>query len=160
MKKILLLVCMLLVFCNVAYANEDRWQWICSDDEYSFFFDTATIKYGTCPVNSGQKNCINVWVKMVYTWESIQKIASICKDNDSVNLNIRYSLNEWEINPNDGTFLRIGTTYYDKDGHVAETFTFNSKWDHIIPGTRGESIYNAIVQYARNFPSVLKSHSY
>ncbi|WP_110956176.1 surface-adhesin E family protein [Anaerosinus massiliensis] len=152
MKKMILLITLLsvILFSCTAFAD-DRWHWIYSNDDCSYYFDKDTIKYGTYPVNADQKRHIEFWLKTQYKWNGVKELANSMYEINYTPTNwynVSYSIEHWEIDPNDKTYALTTTIYYDKDGNQLTTFTMQGKWEDIFPESIGETIYKATVQFA------------
>ena len=115
---ILLSILMLSVFAMcTAYAmpNESDWYWISSDSKYSKFYapDKVTAdKFGDTAYK------IVAWTRTDYAPEGAQETLTNYGITDISPLQLRYSLAQVEINPQNRMLSYINETFYDAEDKV------------------------------------------
>lgn len=157
-RIILLVICVLLIFPQVSFAA--HWQWVNSNDEIGFFFDTDSIHYGSHSNITGystlNKNLIVFWEKTVYSPEGAAGLAQ--RFNDDRYANVEYCIKKTGVLRKEKQMATYSATYYANDVPLETFDDFNSY--EILPDTMGEDIYNAVIDYCINHNAMVELNSY
>ncbi|TCS81902.1 hypothetical protein [Pectinatus cerevisiiphilus] len=166
MNRKILAITFVLTFLATAVvsAAEPRWQKIINANEYRYYFDTLTISYGkTAPKSTRDevkidKNVIKFYAQEVYVnpQDIAEKLQQI---NNSVNWgSVAYSVEACEYDVKNKKICQKDISFFDTNGTYIGTVTRNT-WHNIVPGSDEETIYNYIIQYAKDHNKELKQRS-
>ena len=129
---------------SVAFAA--NWQWITSNDEFGYFFDTETIQFGVklnsiSPIKKGiDTDKILFWEKVFFTQEGANTVVKSLNDDRF------YSLITYSIPERTQTIHLL--VFYDKNGNIIQ----DVRKDHtekIILDSYGDFVFKSICSYAK-----------
>ena len=106
-------------FLCYARADVDRWQYIASSDEYSFYYDNSAVSYGT--------SCVQVWVKAV---------PRVKLEIDGKH--VTYVLKHWAFYSGERKFKELVTEYHF--GSDISKYSGGEK-KNVNPGTIVDELY-------------------
>lgn len=148
MKRISLLVVLMVIWANVAFAATN-WKWSCSSDEVGFFYDIFNMQYDRYYDGKTNYNVILYWEKNVYTPVAAQKLADICNDEKMVSC--ADAIKRCSINTSNNTYTVYEIVYYDGNGNVIRSEKFGASTTTVIPDTYRELVFWDVVGYARKY---------
>lgn len=165
-------ILILLLFASTNTYASDRYKWIYSDDNTGYFFDVKTIKYATDYNGNPDVTKIDVWIKTIYTESGKQQVINQ-RSNYGLTTNgfdqLSYALTHYVFQNNKRMFLEY--YYYDFDGNILESYynqqaksltemnnflnhsissQYYGQWDNIVPGSIGETIKDAVWNFAHD----------
>ncbi len=145
-KRISMLVFVLLVAMS-ATAMAAKWEWICSADGASYYFDSDSVTYKLDILKKMEKDVVCCWEKFVFAPQSAEKYAK--EFNDKRFLKLSHVLIYSEYDTIKKTKAEYELIFYNDKGEVLIEGDSNGKPKKIIPGTRAESIFKYIVEYCK-----------
>lgn len=131
-----------------------------SDNDWiDMAFDESTIRYGDRYINKNEpldKTKITCWIKLTYSQEAANDFARTSEDDRFRNLD--YILLLVTFSFFDYTSTIHSSVFYDHYGKVFFRDDIKQTND-ILPNSRMNVIYEAILRYQTKFPNVLLSHT-
>jgi hypothetical protein len=128
-----------ILYCIEVIAAD--WKSLGSDDDFSYFYDSATISYPS-------KAIARVWTKTIYKEKGRVKTMERFRGNKELSgiiKNVDHTLNLFEINCLDKKFRTLSGIFYSKNGKVLKTVESTSGlWKFIPPDTMYEAIYEVV----------------
>ena len=152
-KKVLSLLIAAFVVLSSSISYAANWQWVLSDDEYGYFFDTETIHFGVklnsvSPIKKSiDKNKILFWEKIFFTQKGANSVAISFKDVRFQSLDHCLSQMTYSIPDRTTTYHLL--VFYDKDGNIIEEAR-KEHTEKILPDSNGEHVFNIICLYTKN----------
>lgn len=129
MKKILIMILSLLCFCSSAFAT--NWQWVTSSDKYTISVNTDNI--------TRINNVYAAWFSIVY----LDYAQPIYQGKKVKALVQRFNFQRTEL----GDEIRSTEgLFYDNEGNVLTHQKELAKWDSIIPGSFGETMFKKVLE--------------
>lgn len=133
------IIAIAILYCAEAIAAD--WKSLGSDDDFSYFYDSATISYPS-------KAIARVWTKTIYKEKGRVKSMERFRDNRELSgiiKNVDHTLNLFEIKCPDRKFRTLSGIFYSKNGKVLKTVESTSgPWKFIPPDTIYETIYELV----------------
>lgn len=129
MKKLTVLLLSLLCFCSSAFAT--NWQWVTSSDKYTIQVNTDNI--------TRINNVYAAWFSIVYldyaqpTYQG-KKVKALVQ---------RFNFQRTELGDE---FRTTEGLFYDKEGNVLTHQKELAKWESIIPGSFGETMFKKVLE--------------
>lgn len=129
-----------------------NWQWITSNEEYGYFFDTETIQFGVklnsvTPVKKGiDTDRILFWEKIFFTQEGANSVVKLFNDDRFYSLDHCISQITYSIPERTETIHLL--VFYDKNGNIIQ----DVRKDHtekIILDSYGDFVFKSICSYAK-----------
>lgn len=154
-KRIASLVLILLAAMS-ATAMAANWEWVYSNDDNSFYYESNSIMYKVydefeskihdSPIDKGE---IRYWEKRTFTPQSAEKLS---KKLDAEHLSkTAYAIIYVKITKTPEEITYYDCVYYDEEGRVIENFPgrpggYSVK---VVPGTVGEIVYKHLIEYCK-----------
>ena len=117
------------------------WKSIGSDDDFSYFYDSASITYPS-------KNIGRLWTKIIYKEKGRIKAMEQFRENKdllSIIKNVDHTLTLFEINCVDKKFRTLKGIFYSKDGNILKLVDATPGiWKIIPPDTMYEAFYDVV----------------
>lgn len=141
LKKILLLVCSLMILTGTVWAEDNpRYKFLSRDSAGIYEFDTKTVRFITSGSSSG--DIIDVWIKATYSPEGksavLQKVQDAGAPTDEY-ADLAYSLMHFQLRYSTRESKLLGMSNYTNTEHI-DTYTFeNEEWEPILPESPGEA---------------------
>lgn len=142
MKK-LFLSFLLTAFLSLAVAGTAtaaNWVWVDSDDRVGIFFDAASIKFE----QKGESLDENV----IYVWWYMQLDEAAARQRPFRGKVVKRFVFYDKLDLNDRTITHIDAVAYDVNEDVIDRGA-DGKTSRIIPGTKQETLMNAVAGYAQ-----------
>jgi hypothetical protein len=167
MKRILLLILTLSFLFNCTGFAEEHWQFVASDTESDYFFDTQSIKYANSPDSTSiDKSGILVAVKRVYSARrKDQLINALAETMHSKESRFRmvtmdYAIDEDMYNISRNCLKKYSVYYYNKNNEPVA----HKQYPKTIPTTIAansteEKVFNTIATYAKNHDTEIMDRS-
>ncbi|WP_156945725.1 surface-adhesin E family protein [Anaerovibrio sp. RM50] len=127
---------------NAAMQDDGHWHWLISDENMGMFVNTDTIRY-TNSNDKINKKLLSGWFLYVYDSTHAEKYLD--------DPNIRYGKVLAQIDKNNKKLRNLQQVFYDYNEQPVSTNNKIQAWEYVIPGTNGEIIYNALVEYSTKF---------
>ena len=142
MKKLFLsfLLAAFFSLMMVGTAAAANWVWVDSDDHVGIFFDSASIKFE----QKGESLDENV----IYVWWYVQLDDAYAQQRPLHGKVIKRLVFYDKFDLKDQMITHIDTVAYDRNGDTVDRGA-NGKTSRIIPGTRTETLMNAVTSYAQ-----------
>lgn len=140
---------------SVGYAA--NWQWVNSNDEIGYFFDTETIRYELKTNGAVDAKKITFWEKQVFTQTAVEKMTTNMNDQSLKTLS--YVLCSKTFNLIERSYTTHEMIFYDHDGYIM----WRSKkegTEHITPDSLGEEVFIAVSDYAHRHYDELIEHTH
>lgn len=158
MKKFmfsLLIATFVVLSSSISYAA--NWQWVNSNDEVGYFFDTETIRYELKFNDAVDTKKITFWEKLVFTQAAVEKMTENMNDQSLKTLS--YILSSKTFNLIERSYTTHETIFYDYNGDIMWR-SKKEKTDHITPDSFGEDVFIAVSDYARRHHDELIDHTH
>lgn len=140
MRKLLLTVLALVMLSSSCLAA--NWEWIHSNSEKGYFFDTDSIVFDTSPDKKNvNRDKFYVWVKIVFDPAYAKKKYQ--RDD------IAYCIDMFGFDLADNKLCEKETIYYSNEKEVLLTFKDVTKWQNTIPESIGEHLMKHTGKYVR-----------
>ncbi len=142
MKK-LFLSCLLAVFFSLAMegtAAAANWVWVDSDDRVGIFFDSASMKF--------EQKGESLDEDVIYVWWYMQFDDTYAQQHPFRGKVIKRLVFYDKFELKDQVITHIDAVAYDRSGDTVDRGA-NGKASRIIPGTKQETLMNAVASYAK-----------
>jgi hypothetical protein len=157
MKRISLLILILLFLFSCTSFAAEQWQFVVSDTESEYFFDTQSIKYANSPETTIiDKSNILVSVKRVYSARrKDQLINALAETMHSKESRFRmvtmdYAVDEDLYNISHNCLKKYSVYYYDKNNEpVAHKQYPKTIPTNIAANSAEEKVFNTVAAYAK-----------
>jgi hypothetical protein len=167
MKRISLLILTLLFLFSCTSFAEEHWQFVVSDTESDYFFDTQSIKYANSPDSTIiNKSGILVNVKRVYSARrKDQLINALAETMHSKKSRFRmvtmdYAVDEDLYNISHNCLKKFSVYYYDKNNDpVAHKQYPKTIPTPIAANSTEEKVFNTIAAYAKDHDEEIMTRS-
>lgn len=152
MKKLFLsfLLTAFLSLAMVGTATAANWVWVESDDHVGIFFDSASIKFE----QKGESLNENV----IYVWWYMQLDDAYAQQRPFHGKVIKRLVFYDKFSLKDQMVSHIDAVAYDRNGDTVDRGA-NGKTSRIIPGTKQETLMNAVAGYAQKHREEIKERS-
>jgi hypothetical protein len=165
MKKIVfsLLFSVLVAFLSVNTGYAATWEWINSDDETGYFFDSESIRYElkrdyADRIQSVDTKRITYWLKIIYTPKGAEELAAYFDDDRFRNVESSISLET--ISLSEKTITCYTLVFYDNGLRTVYSESDAGYVHKIIPESRDEEVFNKIRNYATAHSDLLMKNAY
>lgn len=152
MKKLFLsfLLTALFSLTLAGTAAAANWVWVESDDRVGIFFDSASIKFE----QKGESLNENV----IYVWWYMQLDDAYAQQRPFHGKVIKRLVFYDKFSLKDQMVTHIDAVAYDRNGDTVDRGA-NGKTSRIIPGTKQETLMNAVAGYAKKHREEIKEQS-
>lgn len=146
---------------NTAYAA--TWEWINSDDETGYFFDSESIRYELNHdymdrVQSVNPKRITYWKKIVYTPRATEDLVDFFEDDQFYN--VRSSMSLETVSLSDKTITCYTVVFYDAESKVIYSEDGAGIVHKVVPESWDEEVLNAVSNYATAHKDLLTRNAY
>jgi len=144
MKKLLasFLLAVFFVFAMAATAFAANWVWVESDDRVGIFFDSESVKFE----HAGESINDNI----IYVWWYMQFDDAYAQQRPFHGKVLKRLVFYDKFNLKDQTITHIDAVAYDRSGDTVDRGA-DGKTSRIIPGTKQETLMNAVSNYAKKY---------
>jgi len=148
---------------SASLVHAATWEWIDSDAETGYFFDSESIKYELNHdylnrASSVDTNRITYWKKVVYTPEGAEKLVNLLKDENFYDVRSSKSLET--ISLSDKTITCYTVVFYDARNEVIYSEDGAAFVHTIVPESWDELVLNTIRSYASAHKDLLMKNAY
>lgn len=142
MKKLFLsfLLAAFFSLMMVGTAAAAHWVWVDSDDRVGIFFDSASIKF--------EQKGESLDEDVIYVWWYMQFDDAYAQTRPFRGKVIKRIVSYDKFDIKDQMITHIDVVAYDRSGDTVDRGS-NGKTSRIIPGTRQETLMNAVASYAK-----------
>lgn len=159
MKRIFLVILFIAIIFTMpnsvnAEEEQERFVWITSTDQISFYLDTQRIELFQGADKKNKEMILDIWIKKIPTKEYCDTQADWYSQHDDTllakeHLQLSYMLNHVQLSTN-MKFKDIASYYIRNDGTHKYTRFERNQWEFIIPQTSFEIILLKSFSYIKD----------